>query len=68
MTTRQLLTTILLGLLAELTLLAVIVFLAEPEHVGGSAPRFHDRIVPLLSIDRIASVADSVTERKRSSL
>jgi hypothetical protein len=50
MTTRQLLTTTLLALIAELTLLAVILFLAEPEHAGGSAPRFHDVDVAYVAV------------------
>jgi hypothetical protein len=50
MSTRQLLTTLLLAALGQITLLAVVVFLGEPQRIGGPEPRFHAVDIAYLAV------------------
>jgi hypothetical protein len=49
--------TFLLALVAELTLLAVIVFLAEPQHVGGSVHRFEAADIAYVAVPFVLMAA-----------
>jgi hypothetical protein len=57
MTTRRLLTTLLLGALAEVTLLGIIVFLDEPQPIGGSPPHVRVESLALLLLPLLLAAA-----------
>lgn len=57
MSTKQLLTTLLLGALAEVALLGVIVFIGEPQPVGGPAPHFHAVYLAYLAVPLLLMAA-----------
>ena len=57
MSKRQLLATVLLALVAELTLLGVFAFLAEPQRVGGPVHRFHTADVTYVAVPFVLRAA-----------
>jgi hypothetical protein len=61
MTTRQLVTTLLLAVLAQIALLAVFVFLAEPQDVGGPPRGFHVIDVAYLAVPALLVAVAAVT-------
>jgi hypothetical protein len=61
MNTRQLLRTILLGGLAWISLLAVFVFVDEPQPIGGRAPYFHAADAAYLAVPLLLAAAAAYT-------
>ena len=60
MSRRQLLLTVLLAVIGEITLLGVVVFLAEPQRVGGQVLRFHSVDVAYLAVPLMLMAAAAV--------